>query len=131
MMPIYGVKFHFSLFLFLPLIVLTALIAAAFGIWSAALNVKYRDIRYALPFAIQILMFLTPVIYPVSFLPQRWRWVLRLNPLSGIIEGFRSAVFGRALNWEGLAISAAITLVLLTAAIWIFRRMENEFADII
>lgn len=131
MMPIYGIGFHITLLMFIPLVALTAMTAAAFGIWASALNVKYRDVRYALPFAIQLLMFLTPVIYPVSFLPERWRWVLRLNPLSGIIEGFRSAVFDRAFNWNGLAISAVIALTLLTAAAYIFRRMEDEFADVI
>ena len=108
-MPIYGVGFHASLIMLIPLTALAALTAAALGIWTSALNVKYRDIRYALPFVIQILMFLTPVIYPVSFLPARWRWVLRLNPLSGIIEGFRDAIFGRPFNWNGLAISAGVT----------------------
>jgi lipopolysaccharide transport system permease protein len=130
-MPIYGVAFHASLIMLVPLIALLTLTAAALGIWTSALNVKYRDIRYALPFAIQILMFLTPVIYPVSFLPARWQWVLRLNPLSGIIEGFRDAVFGRPFNWSGLAISALVTLVLLVAAASIFSRMEEEFADVI
>jgi lipopolysaccharide transport system permease protein len=130
-MPIYGVGFHASLILFIPLVALTALTAAAVGIWTSALNVKYRDIRYALPFAIQILMFLTPVIYPVSFVPERWRWVLRLNPLSGIIEGFRDSIFGRPFNWNGLLISTVITFALLAAAAYIFRRMEQEFADVI
>jgi lipopolysaccharide transport system permease protein len=122
-MPIYGVGFHASLLMFVPLIGLTALTASALGIWTAALNVKYRDIRYALPFVIQLLMFLTPVIYPISFLPARWRWVLRLNPLSGIIEGFRAAVFGRPFNWRGLSISALVTLILLLAAALTFTRM--------
>ena len=130
-MPLYGVGLHLSLIMMIPLIVLTALTAAAIGIWTAALNVKYRDIRYALPFALQIMMFLTPVIYPVSLLPERWRWVLRLNPLSGIIEGFRDAIFGRAFNWNGLAISTVITFGLLLGAAAIFRRMEQEFADVI
>ena len=76
-------------------------------------------------------MFLTPVIYPVSFLPARWRWVLRLNPLSGIIEGFRDAIFGRPFNWSGLATSAGVTLGLLLAAALIFKHMEREFADVI
>jgi len=131
MMPIYGVAFHVTFFLFLPLVALTALTAAAFAIWTSALNVKYRDVRYALPFAIQILLFLTPVIYPVSFLPERWRWVLRLNPLSGIIEGFRSVIFGQTINCGALAISTVIAFALLVAATYIFRRMEDEFADVI
>jgi lipopolysaccharide transport system permease protein len=131
LMPFYGIGFHANLIMLIPLIALTALAAGAFAIWTSALNVKYRDIRYALPFAIQIMMFLTPVIYPVNLLPERWRWVLRLNPLSGIIEGFRDAIFGRAFNWSGLGASAAVTLMLLVASIWIFRRMEQEFADVI
>ena len=130
-MPIYGVSFHSSLLMLVPLVGLTALIAASLGIWTAALNVKYRDIRYALPFVIQLLMFLTPVIYPITFLPARWRWVLRLNPLSGVIEGFRDAIFGRPFNWIGLATSVAVTLILLLAAALTFSRMEEEFADII
>jgi lipopolysaccharide transport system permease protein len=130
-MPIYGVGFHASLIMLIPLIALTALTASALGIWTAALNVKYRDIRYALPFVIQLLMFLTPVIYPISFLPARWRWVLRLNPLSGIIEGFRDAIFGRPFNWSGLAISVLVTLALLMVAAFTFSRMEEEFADVI
>lgn len=130
-MPIYGVGLHASLIMFIPLMGLTALAAAALGIWTSALNVKYRDIRYALPFAIQILMFLTPVIYPVSLVPERWRWVLRLNPLSGIIEGFRDAIFGRPFDWNGLAISTVIVILMLIAAAWIFRGMEQEFADVI
>ena len=130
-MPIYGVVIHSSLIMLIPLTALAALTAAALGIWTSALNVKYRDIRYALPFAIQILMFLTPVIYPVSFLPARWRWVLRLNPLSGIIEGFRDAIFGRPFNWNGLAISAGVSLGLLLAAVYVFKSMEREFADVI
>jgi lipopolysaccharide transport system permease protein len=130
-MPIYGIGFHLSLLMIFPLVALTALTAAAFGIWTSALNVKYRDIRYALPFAIQILMFLTPVIYPVSFLPERWRWVLMLNPLSGVIEGFRDSIFNRPFHWMNLAFSTAITFALLLCAAYIFRRMEKEFADVI
>ena len=67
------------------LIVLTTLLAIGVGMWMSALNVKYRDIRYALPFAIQLLMFATQIIYPASLVPQRWRWTLNLNPLTGII----------------------------------------------
>ena len=109
-MPLYGVSFHLSLIMFLPLVALTALTAAAVGIFTSALNVQYRDIRHALPFVVQLWMFLTPVIYPVSFLPERWRWLLRLNPLSGIIEGFRAAIFGGPFDWPGLAISTAIVV---------------------
>jgi lipopolysaccharide transport system permease protein len=130
-MPIYGVGLHPSLIMFLPLVVLTAMAATAVGVFTSAMNVKYRDIRHALPFAIQIWMFLTPIIYPVSFFPQQWRWVLMLNPLSGIIEGFRAAIFGRPFNWSSLAISSTIIIGLLVTSAYSFRRMEQEFADII
>jgi len=76
-------------------------------------------------------MFLTPVIYPVSFVPERWRWMLALNPLSGIIEAFRDAIFGRPFNWGGLALSAVLTFALLAAAVYVFRKMVQEFADVV
>jgi lipopolysaccharide transport system permease protein len=130
-MPLYGVSFHLSLIMFLPLVALTAMTAGAVGIFTSALNVKYRDIRHALPFAVQLWMFLTPVIYPVSFLPLRWRWLVRLNPLSGIIEGFRAAIFGGPFDWPGLAISTAIVAALVIATTQSFHRMERHFADVI
>jgi lipopolysaccharide transport system permease protein len=130
-MPFYRASFHLSMMMFFPLIVLTAVTAAGVGIYTSALNVKYRDIRHALPFAIQIWMFVTPVIYPVSFIPQRWRWLLGLNPLSGIIEGFRASIFGHPLNWQGLAISTAIAGGLLMSGAYSFRRLERQFADVI
>jgi lipopolysaccharide transport system permease protein len=130
-MPLYGVKFHLTLIMLFPLVALTAMMAAAISIFTSAANVKYRDIRHALPFAIQTLMFLTPVIYPVSFLPQQWRWLLMLNPLSGIIEGFRAAIFGNPFDWRGLSISTVIVAGLLTTAAYSFRRMERQFADVI
>jgi lipopolysaccharide transport system permease protein len=130
-MPIYGIGFHSNMLMFIPLAVLTALTATAIGILTSALNVKYRDIRYALPFAIQIGMFLTPVIYPVTFLPPKWGWLLGLNPLSGIIEGFRAAIFGRPFDWGAIGVSSTIAIMMLMAAAYAFRLMEQEFADII
>jgi lipopolysaccharide transport system permease protein len=99
--------------------------------WLSALNVKYRDVRFALPFLIQLWMFVSPVIYPASFLPQQWRWILWLNPMTGIIEGYRSSLFGKPFNWTALAASAAITLALLIYSSYVFRRMEKSFADIV
>ena len=131
MMPCYGIGLHPALLMLGPLVAATTLFAAAVGAWSAAMNVKYRDVRYALPFAIQILMFLTPIIYPVSFVPTRWRWALGLNPMSGIVQGFRDAVFGRPFQWTALALSFSMAAGLALLAAFIFRRMEREFADII
>jgi len=113
------------------LIALTALVALGVGLWMSALNVKYRDIRYALPFTLQIWMYLTPVIYPVNFIPPRYRWALALNPLSGLIEGYRSALFGRAFDWDSLATAALITMAALMYSIYAFKQMEREFADVI
>jgi len=131
MMPWYGVPFTPSLLIFPVLVLLTAIVAAGVGMWLAALNVKYRDVRYALPFALQLWMFVTPVIYPSSLVPLRWRWLLGLNPLSAIIEGFRDAIFGRPLQWSALALAALMAGAILVYAAWAFRRMESEFADFI
>jgi len=131
MMPLYGIGPHWTLLMLLPLVLATTLFTATVGAWSAAMNVKYRDVRYALPFAIQILMFLTPIIYPVSFVPTQWRWVLGLNPMAGMVQGFRDAVFDRAFQWSTLITAFSMTLGLTLLAALIFRRMEREFADII
>ena len=131
LMIYYGVGATWNLLMLPALILLTTLLAIGVGMYTSALNVKYRDIRYALPFAIQLLMFATPIIYPVSLVPERWRWAFNLNPLTGIIEGFRAAFFGRPFNWPALAISSAITLALLVYAAYHFKRMERTFADIV
>lgn len=112
-------------------VILTSLLALAVGMWTSALNVRYRDVRYALPFLIQIWMFATPIIYPASLIPQHWRWVLALNPLTGIIEGYRAVLFGLPLDGLLLGTSALITLLLLLVAVYHFRQMEKSFADII
>ncbi len=82
------------------MVVLTALLALGVGMWMSALNVKYRDIRYALPFAIQLLMFATPIIYPSSMVPAPWKHILIVNPLAGIIEGYRSALVRNAVSLD-------------------------------
>jgi len=118
--------------LMLPFLVLLATVfATAIGMWLSALNVKYRDIRFALPFMIQLWMFVSPVIYPATILPQKWRWLLDLNPLTGIIEGFRSSLFNRPFNWTALAISTTLTVLSLVYAAYSFRRVERYFADIV
>jgi lipopolysaccharide transport system permease protein len=127
----YHVALTWTLLLMPLLIVLTALLAGGVGMWLSALNVKYRDIRFALPFLIQLWMFVSPVIFPTTFLPSKWRWVLELNPLTGIIEGYRASIFGRPINWIALGISTAITIALLVYASYSFRRMEKTFADVV
>ena len=131
MMIYYGVAPTIQV-LFLPvLIVMTALFALGVGTWMSALNVKYRDVRFALPFLIQLWLFVSSVILPSSALPQKYRWLLMLNPMSGIIEGYRSALFGLPFDWAAIATAAAIIVAVLAYAIYSFARVERSFADII
>ena len=118
--------------LFLPvLFLLTALFALGVGTWMSALNVKYRDVRFALPFAIQLWLFVSSVILPSSSVPQKWRWLLMLNPMSAIIEGYRSALFGLPFDWLSLGVASGLTVLVLFYAIYSFGRVERGFADII
>ena len=127
----YGSSVTLGYLMLLPLVVLTTLLALGVGIFFSALNVKYRDVRYALPFLIQIWMFVTPIIYPSSLVPEEWRWVLALNPLTGIVESFRASLFGRELPWLELGYSAVFALAMLVYAAFTFRRMERSFAEFI
>jgi lipopolysaccharide transport system permease protein len=128
LMIYYGMGLHGGLALLPLMVVLTTLLALGVGMLMSAINVKYRDVRYALPFMIQVWMFASPVIYAV---PERWRWLLALNPMTGIIEGFRAALFGQPLDALTLALSVAITIVLLVCSALVFTRMEKGFADVI
>jgi len=118
--------------LFLPiLILLVMLIAFGVGMWAAAINVKYRDVRYALPFLVQLWLFASPVIYPLSLMPPKWRWLLMLNPLTGIVEGVRASLFGRPFNWPAIGASFVVSFLIAGIAAVVFRRLEESFADII
>ena len=118
--------------LFLPVLVLmTSLFSLGVGTWMSALNVKYRDVRFALPFLIQLWLFVSSVILPSSSIPQKWRWFLWLNPMSGIIEGYRAALFGLPFDWPSLGIASVLTVLVLLYAAYAFNRVERSFADII
>lgn len=115
--------------LFLLLAVATAL---AVGLWLATLNVEYRDVRYTIPFLTQFWLFATPIAYPASLVPERWRPLLGLNPMAGVVEGFRWSLLGTdtapgAMVW----VSAAVVAVLLASGLVYFRRMERTFADVV
>ena len=132
MMVYYRVAVSWNLLMLPGLVILVALLALGTGMILSAVNVKFRDVRHALPFIVQVWMFASPVIYPTTIVPERWHWMLALNPLSGIIEGFRSALLGhKPMNWRLLAISAAVTLIILVYSAFAFKRMEREFADVI
>jgi lipopolysaccharide transport system permease protein len=127
----YGLSLTLSSLLLPLFILLMTLLALAVGLLSAALTVKYRDLRHALPFIIQLWMFASPVIYPSHVVPERWKWLLTINPVAGIIEGFRAALTGQAFNWLNVSVSAAITLGLLFCSVYVFRRFEDTFADVV
>ncbi|MFZ0888816.1 MAG: ABC transporter permease [Candidatus Binataceae bacterium] len=131
LMAYYGVALSAGAVMLIPLAMLTTMLAIGVGMGMSALNVKYRDVRHAMPFAIQLWMFATPIIYPASLIPAKWRWLLWANPLSGLIEGFRAALFHRAFNWPALAVSAAVAVVVLVCSAYVFKQMEREFADVI
>ena len=127
----YRIAPSWSILLLPVLVLLLLLLALAVGLGMAALNVRYRDVRHALPFAIQLWLFATPVIYPASLVPQRWRWVAALNPLSGLIEAFRAVLFGRTPDWSTLSVAIVVTLGLLVLTLGYFRRQERDFADVV
>jgi lipopolysaccharide transport system permease protein len=119
--------------LMLPLFVALAIATAlAVGLWLSALNVKYRDVRYTLPFLTQIWFFLTPVVYPSSQLPEPWRTLYGINPMAGVVEGFRWAMLGVQPGSTSLMIVSVLTVVaLLIGGMLYFRRVERTFADVV
>jgi lipopolysaccharide transport system permease protein len=132
LMIYYGYMPSFEGFLLFPLLVIiTAIFAVGLGLFLSSLNVKYRDVKYVLPFFIQILMFLTPVIYPPSILGD-FSWILALNPMTGVIKAARGALFTvPPVNWVLLGISALAALIVLAIGFWYFKRTERYFADLI
>lgn len=119
--------------LLLPLFVLLAIATAlAVGLWLSALNVQYRDVRYTIPFITQFWLFITPIAYPSSLVPEQWRALYGLNPMAGVVEGFRWALLGaKSGNGPLMLVSAAVVLVLLVGGLAYFRRMERTFADVV
>jgi len=119
--------------LLLPLFIVFALATAlAVGLWLSALNVKYRDVRYTIPFLTQIWMFATPVAYPSSLVPEPWRALLGLNPMAGVVEGFRWALLGKATPpGPILIVSVVAVIAMLVGGLLYFRKTESTFADIV
>ena len=119
--------------LWTPILLILAFITAlGFGFWFSAMNAQFRDIRYVVPFVIQIWLFSTPIAYPSSIVPERWRIIYGLNPMVGVIEGFRWALLGTNMNiGPMILISSVISIIVLISGAYYFRRMEKVFADII
>jgi lipopolysaccharide transport system permease protein len=132
MMLYYGITPTGAIFT-LPLFLLLALITAlAVGLWLSALNVEYRDVRYTIPFLVQVWMYASPVAYSSTLVPPQWRALFGLNPMAGVIDGFRWALLGQS-NPPGalLGVSVVITVLLLIGGLLYFRRMEQTFADVV
>jgi lipopolysaccharide transport system permease protein len=135
---LFGMMLYFHVFptlqvIWLPGLLLLAIVTAfGAGLWLSALNVQFRDVRYSLPFLIQLWMFVTPVAYPSSLLPEPWRTLYGINPMAGVVEGFRWALLGTA-TAPGpiIAFSAAFAVIFGITGIYYFHRMERTFADII
>jgi lipopolysaccharide transport system permease protein len=127
----YGIHPTWALLLLPLLVAQLTLLALALGFWLSALHVKYRDVGTVTPVLLQVLMFVSPVVYMESLVPQRWKGVYDLNPLAGIMQGFRACVLGLSIDVRSLIISTVITLALLFYSVHVFRRMEDEFADVI
>lgn len=106
-------------------------VSTGMGLILSSLNVRYRDVKYIVPFFTQMAFFLTPVLYPLTRVPLRFRMLLGLNPMAGMIEGFRHALLGSPIAWPLVWMSGAVSLLLLVAGLFVFRRMERTFADLI
>jgi len=127
----YGIGWSLNLLAVPFLVVVVIFIALGVGTLLSALTVSYRDFRFVIPFMVQFWMWATPVVYPASLFPEKWQWVLFLNPMAGLIEGFRSAFLNRPFDLTGLAISLSVAMVVFMLGIFYFEKMERRFADII
>jgi lipopolysaccharide transport system permease protein len=131
MMLYYGIRLTPHIFMLPVLFALTTLCALSTGMWMSALNVKYRDVRFALPFIVQLWLFASSVVVPSTVIPERLRWLLYLNPMSPIIEGCRAALFSTPFHWRALGIAAALTMAGFVVAAHFFKQTERSFADFI
>jgi lipopolysaccharide transport system permease protein len=120
------------LLLLAPLFVLLAFVlAASIGTLFAALNVRFRDVKFALPFLVQVWMIASPIFYPMGIIPERWRLIFAINPLTGILEGFRCSLFGVQCDWPAIAVSTTTVAAIALFSLFVFKRMEDDFADVI
>lgn len=131
MMLFYGVGWTFNLLMAPVLLLAMMFTALGVGTCLSALTVSYRDFRYVVPFMVQLWMFVTPVVYPASLVPTHWQWLLYLNPMWGLIDGFRAVFLGKAFNFSALTVSVGVAIALFAIGITYFERVERRFADII
>jgi lipopolysaccharide transport system permease protein len=117
----------------IPLLLLVMMLTAlGIGSWLAALNVKYRDVRHAIPFVLQIAMYASPIVYPMSVIPEPYRWVYMLNPMTGVIEGFRAVLLRTgAVDWQAIGVSLLVASLVCLTGVSYFRQKERMFADVV
>jgi len=131
MMAFYGIAPTISV-IWLPVLFLLALVTAlGVGLWFSAMNVMFRDVRYAVPFIIQIWLFATPIAYSSSLLKGVWKTIYGLNPMAGVVEGFRWALLGTPKPGPMIWVSSGVSILLLVSGAYYFRRMEKSFADVV
>jgi len=131
MIIFYGIVPNFAVLLVPPLILLSMVTALGVGLWMSALNVMYRDVRYAVPFIVQLWLLATPIAYPSSLVPEAWRTLYGVNPMVGVTEGFRSALLGTGETFGPMfLVSVLVSLLLLATGLLYFQRMERTFADV-
>jgi lipopolysaccharide transport system permease protein len=132
MMAFYRVPPASTALFMVPFLLLALLTAMGVGIWLAALNIQYRDIRYVVPFLTQFWMFATPVAYSTKLAPEKWRWLFGLNPMAGVVDGFRWSLLHSGTGWSALmAVSICGVLVVLVSGLAYFKRAERTFADLV
>jgi lipopolysaccharide transport system permease protein len=131
MMVYYGIHPTAAILVTPFLALLAAVTALGVGLWLSALNVRYRDVRYVIPFMVQLWLFATPVAYPSTIVPNQWRWVYHLNPMAGVVEGFRWALLGTGHLDPMFSVSVVVAIVGLVGGAVYFRRTERTFADVI
>ncbi|HET7434387.1 MAG TPA: ABC transporter permease [Thermoanaerobaculia bacterium] len=143
------VDFFFALIMLVPLLVwqdvtpfpraligipvaiaVTYILGFGISCWLSALVVRFRDLRHVIPFVVQIWMFATPIVYPLSLVPEKWRAAVGLNPMVSVVEAFRGSIFGRPLPWSGLLYALIVGVVLIVTGSIYFRRLERSFADV-
>jgi lipopolysaccharide transport system permease protein len=112
-------------------LLLAVILTISLGTLFSALNVRFRDVKFALPFMLQVWLIASPVFYPASILSEKWRLFFAINPLTGILDGFRSALFGTAFNWQVIGISTISIIIISLFSLFIFKWMEDDFADIV
>ena len=131
-MLFYKLPFTWNMLWLIPLMLLSILAALAVGLWLSALNVQYRDIQQMVPFLLQIWMYATPIVYPITIIPEGTiRYLYSLNPMVGVVQGFRWALFGGSPPDMTLLFSSAAVILLLISGLFFFRRMEKTFADVV